>query len=327
MRALVLHEASGPSGLRLEEIPEPEAGDNVLVEVHAAGVGFADELVTRGAYQVAPPLPFVPGAEVAGIVRNAPAGSGLEPGDRVAATTPFGAFAEVAATPPFLVFPLPESVGFDVAAGFVVNHLTAHLGLVRRGRLAPGEAVLVHGAGGGTGLAAIGVARALGAGRVIAVASTDAKREAALAAGADVALDSGEDWAGAVSEATGGRGVDVVWDPVGGETFAASLRCLAPEGRLLVVGFASGEIPQLKVNRLLLRHLDVVGVNYGGMLPFDQEFPRRAADELMGWVASGALRPEVGRRYPLEEGARALEDLAARRTVGKSVLVVRPPLR
>jgi NADPH2:quinone reductase len=323
MRALVLHETTGPSGLRLEEVAEPEPGENVVIEVHAAGVGFADELVTRGAYQVAPPLPFVPGAEVAGVVRSAPAGSGLSPGERVAATTPFGAFAEVAAAPPFLVFPIPDSLGFDVAAGLVVNHQTAHLGLKRRGRLAPGEAVLVHGAGGGTGLAAIGVARALAAGQVIAVASTPEKRESATDAGAHAVLDSAEDWAARVRELTGGRGADVVWDPVGGETFAASLRCMAPEGRLLVVGFASGEIPQVKVNRLLLRHLDVVGVNYGGLLPFDQDFPRAAARELMAWVGSGALRPRVASRHLLEDGPRVLEDLAARRMVGKPVLIVR----
>jgi NADPH2:quinone reductase len=323
MRALVLHETTGPSGLRLDEVAEPETGENVLIEVHAAGVSFADELVTRGAYQIAPPLPFVPGAEVAGVVRSAPAGSGLSSGDRVAATTPFGAFAEVAAAPPFLVFPIPDSLGFDVAAGLVVNHQTAHLGLKRRGRLAPGEAVLVHGAGGGTGLAAIGVARALAAGQVIAVASTPEKRDAAAAAGADAVLDSAEDWAARVRELTAGRGADVVWDPVGGETFATSLRCMAPEGRLLVVGFASGEIPQVKVNRLLLRHLDVVGVNYGGLLPFDQDFPGEAAAELMEWVRSGLLRPTVSRRYPLADGAQALEDLAARRTVGKAVLVMR----
>ena len=323
MRALVLHETTGPSGLRLEDVPDPEPGDNVLIEVHAAGVGFADELVTRGAYQVAPPPPFVPGAEVAGIVRSAPPRSGLSSGDRVAATTPFGGFAELVATPAFLVFPIPDALAFDAAAGFVVNHQTAHLGLKRRGRLAAGESVLVHGAGGGTGLAAIGVARALGAGQVVAVASTAEKRDAALEAGADVALDTAADWGTQVGELTGGRGVDVVWDPVGGDTFAASLRCLAPEGRLLVVGFASGTIPEVKVNRLLLRHLDVVGVNYGGFIPFHQELPRAAARELMAWVEAGLLRPTVGRRYPLAEGAQALADIAARRTVGKPVLIVR----
>ena len=322
MRAWVLHETAGPAGLRLEDVPEPEAGENVVIDVHAAGLGFADELVTRGAYQVAPPLPFVPRAEVAGVVRSAPPGSALSMGDRVAATTPFGGLAEVAAAPPFLVFPIPDSLGYDVAAGFVVNHQTAHLGLKRRGRLASGESVLVHGAGGGTGLAAIGVARALDAGRVIAVASTEHKRAAALAAGADEALDAGGEWVAAVRELTGGRGVDVVWDPIGGEVFAQSLRCLAPEGRLLVVGFASGEIPEVKVNRLLLRHLDVVGVNYGGMIVFDQQFPRAAARELMGWVEAGVLRPEVT-RHAFEDAPSVLDDLAARRTVGKPVLTVR----
>ena len=196
---------------------------------------------------------------------------------------------------------------FPTAAALVVNYQTAHLGLTRRGRLKEGETVLVHGAAGGVGTAAIQVAKALGAGRVVGVARGDEKRAAAEAAGADHTIDADEDWVGRVREL---GGADVVVDPVGGDRFDQSLRCMAPEGRLLVVGFAEGRIPTLPVNRLLLRHLDVVGVNFGGMVPLDQEFPARAADDLFRWWQEGTVRPVVDDRYALEDGARCLTDFA-----------------
>jgi NADPH2:quinone reductase len=247
----------------------------------------------------------------------------VRPGDRVAATTPFGGFAEVAAAPALVTFPIPEDMPFEVAAGFVVNHQTAHLGLVRRGRLREGETVLVHGAAGGVGSASIQVARAAGAGKVIAIASSEEKRGAALDEGADLAFDPAGDWVAHVREATGGRGADVVVDPVGGEAFTLSLKCLAPEGRLLVVGFASGEIPTVAANRLLLRHQDVVGVNYGGFLAVDQEFQHAAHRDLMTWWAEGRLRAIPGLAYPMEEVAAGLEAFAERRVTGKPVLRVR----
>lgn len=313
MRALVVHEPTGPDALRLEEVEEPAAQDGLaLIDVHAAGVGFVDLLVARGEYQIRPDPPFVPGIEVAGVRRDT--------GERVCATTLFGGFAEVAAAPAFLTFPIPDTMPFDVAAALVVNYQTAHLALTRRGRLRPGETVLVHGAAGGVGTASIQVAKALGAGTVVGVARGEEKAEAARAAGADRVLDPGDDWVGAVREI---GGADVVVDPVGGDRFDQSLRCMAPEGRLLVVGFAEGRIPTLPVNRLLLRHLDVVGVNFGGLVPVDQEFPRAAADDLFRWFQEGAIRPVVGERYPLEDGARCLRDFAERRVVGKPVLLVR----
>jgi NADPH:quinone reductase len=324
VRALLLESETGPSGLRLADADEPAAADGtVLIEVAAAGVGFVDHLICRGEYQVRPPLPFVPGLEVAGVVRSAPAGSGFEPGMRVAAGTAFGGWAELVAAPQFLVMPLPDETSFDAGAGFVVNFQTAHLALTRRGRLAEGEAVLVHGAAGGVGTACIEVARALGAGTIIGVASGRERMAVAMAAGADHALDSADDWVMQVRELTGGRGADVVCDPVGGEATTQSLRCMAPEGRLLVIGFATGTIPSLPANRLLLRHLEVSGVNWGGMLPLDHELPVRAARDLHRWLDKGYLRPIVGERYRLEDGARALEDFAARRVTGKPVLVVR----
>ena len=265
MRALMLHETGGPDALVLEEVDEPAPQEGlVVIDVAAAGIGFFDLLVTRGEYQVEPPLPCAPATECVGVRRDT--------GERVVAATLFGALAEVALAPAFLTFPIPDALGDEQAAALLINYQTAHLALADRGRLQAGETVLVHGAAGGVGTAAIQVARALQAGSVIAVASSQEKRGAALAAGADHALDSGADWVAAVRELTGGRGADAVVDPVGGEAFQQSLRCIAPRGRLLVVGFASGRSPSLQVNRLLLRHLDVVGVNWGGMLPLDQEF-------------------------------------------------------
>lgn len=322
MRALMLRETTGPSGLKLEDVPVPEAADGlVLVDVHTAGVGFVDMLITKGEYQIKMPLPFIPGMEVAGTVRAVPAGSSLQVGQRVAAMTMSGGYSEVVATPEFCVFPLPDAVDDVTAAGAVINAGTAHLGLVRRGRLKPDETVLVHGAAGGTGIAAIGVAKAVGA-RVIAAASTEAKRAAALAAGADEAIDASGDWGAAVKALTQGRGADVVWDPVGGDVFAGSLRCMAPEGRLLVVGFAGGTIPEVKVNRLLLRSHDVVGVNYGGFMAVDQAFPRATADATFGWMAEGRLRMDAGPAVPLEEGPAVLQGFADRTVVGKPVLRV-----
>jgi NADPH2:quinone reductase len=241
-------------------------------------------------------------------------------GRRVAATVPFGAFAERAVAPEFVVFELPDAMSYPEAAAMVVNHQTAHLALTRRGRLAPGETVLVHGAAGGVGLAAIGVAKALGAGKIVAIASSDAKRTLALEAGATEALDSEDDWVTAMRD---DGGADVVVDPVGGDAFDGSVRCMAPEGRILVVGFASGRIPELAVNRLLLRHVDVVGVNFGGMLPFDQAFPAAAWADLRGWWEQGLCRPAGVSEHALEDGPAVLRALGERRMAGKPVLRLR----
>jgi NADPH2:quinone reductase len=323
MLALRVNELRGPDGLEPTEIDPPIAATGtVVIDVHAAGVSFVDLLLTRGEYQLKPELPFVPGLEVAGVVSAGDGGEGLAPGTRVAAIVAFGGFAELAAAPAELVFPIPDELDFDSAAALLINYQTAHLALVRRGRMASGETILVHGAAGGVGTASVQLAKALGA-RVLGVAGGARKLEAVRAAGADEALDADDDWVEAVRQLTGGRGADIVVDPVGGERFDHSLRCMAPEGRLLVVGFASGTIPQLAVNRLLLRSLDVVGVNFGGLLPFDQRFARHAAQELLALVRDGRLAPLVGSRHPLAEGAQALRELEARESVGKPVLVVR----
>jgi NADPH2:quinone reductase len=311
MRALRLHELGGPDALVLEEIDEPEARDGlVLVDVAAAGIGFVDLLVTKGEYQITPPLPCAPATECVGVRRDT--------GERVVATSMFSALAEVAPAVPFATFTIGDAFSDAEAAAFLINYQTAHLALRRRGRLAPGETVLVHGAAGGVGSAAIQVAKAMGAGSVIAAASTEEKRAAALAAGADHAVDAA-DFIGAVKEL---GGADVVVDPVGGDVFDNSLRCMNPFGRVLVIGFASGRIPELKVNRLLLKHLDVVGVNWGGMLPLDQEFAAAAHADLMRWHGEGHIRPVVGPVYPLADGAQAYRDLETRTVVGKPVVTM-----
>ena len=323
MKCLQIESLDGPDALRIVDAPEPAAGPgDVLIEVHAAGVSFPDLLLTQGLYQMKPELPFIPGVDVSGVVREAPEGSALSPGDRVAAMTGLGGFAEVAVAPALLTFPIPDSLDFTAAAGLVMNTHTAVFALERRGGVKAGETVLVLGAGGGVGTASIQVAQALGA-EVIAVASSDATREAARSAGATTVVDGSEDWGAQVRELSGGRGVDVVVDPVGGDAFMMGLRSLAPEGRLLVIGFAAGTIPEIAANRILLRNVSVVGVNWGGFLAGHPTYANEAAERIANFLDEGSLRPAVGKTYSLEEGAQALKDLGGRKATAKSVIVVR----
>ncbi|RKH04431.1 NADPH:quinone oxidoreductase family protein [Corallococcus sp. CA053C] len=322
MRALQLQKLTGPEGLVLVDVPEPEAGDGVLIDVVAAGVSFPDLLLTHGQYQMKPEVPFVPGVEVAGVVRSAPAASRLKAGDRVMGFSfTLGGFAEACVVAPELAFPIPAAWSFEQAAGVVMNYHTAHFALHRRGRLQAGETVVVHGAAGGVGTAAVQVAKGAGA-RVVAVVSDERKAEVAKRAGADVALLS-KDWQAGVREATDGRGADVVLDPVGGDVFDKSLKVLAPEGRLLVVGFASGQIPSVAVNRLLLRNVSVVGVAWGAFLMQAPELTATIAKDLDALAARGIVHPVVGSVFPLEEGAKALRELESRTAVGKVVLRVK----
>jgi NADPH2:quinone reductase len=322
MRALQLERLDGPEGLKLVDVPEPEAGDQVLIDVRAAGVSFPDLLLTKGQYQMKPPLPFVPGVEVAGVVRSAPAGSGFKAGDRVMAFTMLGGWADVVAAPPGMTFRVPEGWSFEAAAGTVMNYHTAYFALHRRGRLKAAETVLVHGAAGGVGTATIQVARGAGA-RVFAVVSSEEKAEVARSAGADKAFLSSGDWVSRVRDATKGRGVDVVMDPVGGDIFDLSLKCLAPEGRLLVVGFAGGRIPEVKVNRLLLKNVDVVGVAWGAFVMQEPELTAEIAKGLASLSDKGFVEPVVGQVFPLEQAAQALRELDSRKATGKVVLRIR----
>jgi NADPH2:quinone reductase len=321
MRAAQVTALDGPSAVRPVEIDEPAAGDRVLVDVHAAGVSFPEVLQTRGLYQIKPDLPFVPGSEVAGVVRAAPAGAAVRPGDRVAAFPGLGGFAEVVAVDPGMVFPLPDAVSFAAGAALPMNYLTVHFALVRRGALQAGETVLVHGAAGGVGTAAVQLAAALGA-RVVAVVSSPDKAAVARAAGAHETVPADGFLAG-VKELTGGVGVDLVVDPVGGDRFTDSLRSLRPEGRLLVIGFTAGEIPTVRVNRLLLHNTSVVGVGWGAFVAGHEGFPREQWDDLLPMLRDGRIDPPIGAVHPLAEAAAALAEIDGRRATGKVVLAVR----
>ena len=323
MRALQVRELTGPDGVELVDVPDPEPSEGVLVDVEVAGVSFPDLLLSRGRYQVQQTPPFVPGFEVAGVVRSSPEDSPFSPGDRVMALAS-GGYAERAVAVPHLTFPVPDSFSVEQAGGFVMNYHTAHFALHRRGRLREGEVVLVHGAAGGLGSAIVQVARAFG-GRVIAAVSNDAKEEVARRAGAEEVVRSDGDWLGAVKDLTGGRGVSMVADPVGGQSFLNSVRALAPEGRVLVLGFAGGHIPTIAVNRLLLRNVDVVGVMWGGFAMEDEAMCTAIGADLQRMADQGLVDPIVGDAYPLAEGARALRQLEGRGALGKIVLLVTDP--
>src|SRR3954468_10377990 len=314
MRAIQIVELSGPeSALKLVDIPEP-GGDGVVIDVRAAGVSFPEVLQTRGAYQVKPELPFVPGSEVAGTVKRA--AHGFQAGDRVAAFPMLGGFAEVAVAPAHFTFRLPEALDFAQGAGLILNYHTAYFSLVNRGRLSAGETVLVHGAAGGVGTASLQVAKGLGA-RTIAVVSSDAKEAVAREAGADEVVRTDGAWKDAVKEF---GGADIVIDPVGGGRFTDSLRSLNPDGRCVVVGFTGGSIPEVKVNRLLLNNIDVVGAGWGAYIGRRPETIGETAAALDALIADGHVKPLVGARFPLEEATKALQLIDGRGATGKVVL-------
>jgi len=328
MRAIQITEESGPdSALALVELPEPEPshmltpGAGVVVEVHAAGVSFPELLQTRGEYQLKPPLPFVPGSEVAGIVLSASAGAQVSPGDRVAAFCALGGFAETAVAPEFFTFALPSELDFAQGAGLILNYHTAYFALAIRGRLQQGETVLVHGAAGGVGTAALQVAKALGA-RTIALVSTEAKRLVAEQAGAGETVLVSDTWRNEVKELSGG-GVDVVLDPVGGDRFTDSLRSLREGGRVIVVGFTGGSIPEVRVNRLLLANTEIVGAGWGAYVMSKPDLNREVGAELARMVQEGFVAPIVGEHFPLERAGEALIAIDERRATGKIVLDVR----
>jgi NADPH2:quinone reductase len=328
MRAIQIVDLSGPSeALEFVDLPEPEPphqfvpGPAVVVDVYCAGVSFPEVLQTRGEYQIKPPLPFVPGSEVGGIVRSAPDGAGFEAGDRVAAFCMLGAFAETAVAPAFGTFPLPGELDFAEGAGLILNYHTAWFSLKLRGRLAEGETVLVHGAAGGVGTASLQVAKGLGA-RTVAVVSSDEKEQVAREAGADEVVRSDGPWKDQVKELTGG-GVDVVLDPVGGDRFLDSLRSLREGGRLVVVGFTGGSIPEVRVNRLLLNNTEVVGAGWGAYVMTKPDLNRKIGESVNRLVSEGVVRPLVGARFPLERASEALELIDRRGATGKVVLDVR----
>jgi NADPH2:quinone reductase len=320
MKALVVQELSGPSGLVYTDVDEvDDGGDAVVIDVRAAGVCFPDLLLSRGEYQLKMPPPFVPGMETAGVVHFAPEDSGFAPGDRVSAFGILGGYAERVAVPAANVTHSPAELDDAEAVSLLVNYNTMYFALARRAAMRPGETVLVLGSAGGVGTAAIQVAKALGAAQVIAVVHREGATEFVSSLGADVVLPMTDGWAKAVREHTDGRGVDVVVDPVGGAAFDDAVRTLATDGRLLVIGFAAGGIPTVKVNRLLLRNVGVLGVAWGEYL---SRYPHAAS--LFAWglgqlVAAG-LKPPPPQRYPLSEGRAALQSLADGGVLGKVVL-------
>lgn len=329
MRAIQITELTGPtSALQLVDVPEPQAyhmltpGRGVMVDVHAAGVSFPEVLQTRGQYQLKPPLPFVPGSEVGGIVRSAPDDAPVSEGDRVAAFTVLGAFAEVAVAPEFFCFKLPPSFSFAQGASLVLNYHTAYFALKLRGRLREGETVLVHGAAGGVGTASLQVAKGLAA-RTIAVVSTDDKERVAREAGADEVLRSDGAWKDEARELSGG-GVDVVLDPVGGERFTDSIRSLAEGGRVIVVGFTEGSIPEVRVNRLLLGNTEIIGAGWGAYVIAKPQINLEIGAEIQALIDKEFVSPIVGASFPLERASEALTLIDERGATGKVVLEVRP---
>jgi NADPH2:quinone reductase len=323
MRAVVCRELGPPEVLAVEDGPDPEPGPGqVVVAVEACGVNYVDGLFVSGGYQIKPPLPFTPGSDIAGRVSAVGEGvEGVAVGDQVAAMAGLGGYATHVALPATSVLSVPDGLDAPRAAGLIQSYATALFALRERAHLAEGETVLVLGAGGGVGLATIDVAVALGA-RVLAAASTDEKRDAALAAGADAVIDyTTDDVKTSARELTGGDGVDVVVDPVGGDTAEPALRSLRLFGRYLVIGFAAGEIPRVPLNQVLLRNRAVLGVDWGAWGLQHGAENRALLDELFAWAGEGRIHPPHPTTYPLDDVARALGDLLERRLTGKAVLV------
>jgi NADPH2:quinone reductase len=323
MRAIVVDRWKEPGELAVSEIPEPQLRAGTLkVEVRAAGCNFFDILMVRGRYQVKPPFPFTPGAEIGGVVCEVGDGvEGFSVGDRVFAVPNIGGFAEVAVVPAGCAYRLPESMPFAQGAAFPIVYSTSYLGLVQRANLQPGEDLLVHAAAGGVGLAAVQLGKALGA-RVIATAGGAEKLAIARQNGADDVIDyREEDFAAGVMALTGGKGADVIYDSVGGDVFNRSLKCIAWNGRLLVIGFASGHIPTVRVNRILLKNIAVTGLHWGAYLAKEPGRVRESFEALVELHAAGRIEPVIFKAYGLGDLPFALQELASRKTYGKLIVV------
>jgi len=324
MKALVCHTLTGPQDLRYEtDWPEPVAGPGeVLVDVKAAALNFPDVLMTRGLYQERPPLPFIPGLELAGVV--AAVGEGVtryRPGDRVVGYSGRACAERVNIAQDF-VLPMPSTLDFAHASGLCLTYFTSYHALKQRAQLAAGETLLVLGAGGGVGTTAVELGKAMGA-RVIAAASSDAKLEVARGLGADEVINyATEDLRERLKEITGGAGVDVIYDPVGGPYTEPALRSIAWKGRYLVIGFAAGDIPKLPINLLLLKGASLVGVFFGAFARREPKLQRQNVTELWQMLEAGKLKPVVGAVHPLEDGVKAFLALEQRKAVGKVVIEV-----
>lgn len=322
MRAWTVHHYGNyREALSLEsaEPPKPDA-DSCVIEVKSAGVMYADLLNIAGQYQVKAPLPFVPGSEGAGVVVEAGQRCGYRPGDRVVTVNLMGAFAERMLCVDQVTHRIPDAMTFTDAAAFTINYQTGYFALVHRAGLRAGEWVLVHGGAGGIGTASIQLAKALGA-NVIATAGGEDKLEVCRRCGADFAVNyRTADFVAAVKDITGGKGADVIVDPVGGDVFDASSKCIAFEGRLIIIGFASGRIPEIAANRILLKNISVVGLFWGSYQTRNNELVGQTQEDLYGLYLRGKIKPVIHREYPLEELPAALESIESRTCIGKPVL-------
>jgi NADPH2:quinone reductase len=322
MKAIVCHSFGPIDDLAYEDLADPVAGPGqVVIDVHAAGVNFPDGLTVRGEYQVKPERPFTPGVEVAGVVSEVGDGVGkLRPGERVLALCGIGGFAQKAVADASATRALPDSMDFETAAGFMLVYGTSMHALADKSRLRPGETLLVLGAAGGVGLAAVEIGRAMGA-HVIAAASTEAKLELAREHGASIGINTSTADLKTELKRLVPQGVDVAYDPVGGAMTEAAVRGLGWGGRLLVVGFAAGEIPKLPLNLLLLREAEAIGIFLGAFTKRNPEQYTRNLTQLMAWFAEGKLRPHIGGRFPLDRARDALAEVMERRAHGKIVLL------
>ena len=323
MKALLCRQLTGIDDLKVEDVPQPAPGpDEVLVAVKAAGVNFPDVLLAQGKYQFRAPLPFAPGFELAGMVRSV--GSNVKdvrPGERVQAIVDHGAFAETALVPASRIMKLPEGADYESAAALVFTYGTSYHALKDRANLQRGETLLVLGAAGGVGLAAVELGRLMGA-RVIAAASSAEKLAVCKDWGASETIDyTKDDLRERLKSLTGGKGVDVVCDPVGGPYSEPALRSLAWKGRHLVIGFTAGEIPKIPLNLPLLKGCSIVGVYLGGLIQAEPEANRENSRQLLEWLAAGKLKPHISARYSLKEGIEALREVQERRAKGKVVIV------
>lgn len=322
MRAILCRELTGPDALRIAEVPEPRPGTGqVRIRVRACGVNFADSLITRGQYQKQPQLPFSPGFEVSGEVMEVGTGvRGIAVGDRLIAITPHGGYAEQVVADSTCCVPMPVAMPWQHGAAFPVVFGTSHVALWHRARLRAGETLLVHGASGGVGLTAVAIGKLLGA-TVIATASSQDKLQIARQHGADHLVDSSRDNVRTrIKELTDGRGVDVVYDPVGGDLFVASLRSIAFEGRILIIGFASGTVPQIPANHLLVKNAEVIGVNWPAYAELNRELMSESFQTLIQWYMDGKIMPHVSATYTLEQAVEALNQVVSRRSTGKVVI-------
>ncbi|MBT6315174.1 MAG: NADPH:quinone oxidoreductase family protein [Alphaproteobacteria bacterium] len=324
MRAVVAEKVSKPEDLTIIELPEPTPGPGqIRIDVKATALNFADTLIIGHKYQVRPDFPFSPGFEVAGDVSAVgPGVTDFKPGDRVIATMDYGAYREQVIVEDYLAHPFPDAMDYVTAASFPVAYGTSYVGLLRRSHIAPGETVLVHGAAGGVGLTAVEIAKAAGA-QVIATAGSDEKTAIAKAHGADHVINyTTGPIRDRVKELTDGNGADVIYDPVGGDIFDQSLRCINWGGRILIIGFAAGRIPEIPANMLLVKSCSAIGVFWSSHRRREPESLRQDYKQLFDWWSDGKLKPLVGATYPLDQAGAAMTALLSRKVAGKIVLEV-----